>query len=79
MYKKIKRLIDFFLGLAILSVIWPVIIIVYIILKIDLGGKIIFKQERLGLNMKPFIIYMIQHFLIMKESLKLVFGLDEVD
>ena len=57
MYKKIKRLIDFFLGLIILALIWPIIIIVYIILKIDLGGKIIFKQERLGLHMKPFIIY----------------------
>ena len=40
MYKKIKRLIDFFLGLIILALIWPIIIIVYIILKIDLGGKI---------------------------------------
>ena len=57
MYKNVKRLIDFFLGLIILALIWPIIIIVYIILKIDLGGKIIFKQERLGLNMKPFIIY----------------------
>jgi len=51
MYKNIKRLIDFFLGLAILSIIWPIIIIVYIILKIDLGGKIIFEQERLGYNL----------------------------
>ena len=57
MYKYVKRFIDIVLGIFILLLIWPIIVVIYIILKIDLGGKIIFKQERLGLNMKPFTIY----------------------
>lgn len=57
MYKYVKRFIDIVLGIFILLLIWPIIVVIYIILKIDLDGKIIFKQERLGLNMKPFTIY----------------------
>lgn len=57
MYKIIKRFLDLLLGLIVLVLISPFLILVYIVLKIDIGGKIIFKQERFGLNMEPFVLY----------------------
>ncbi len=53
----IKRLFDFvcsFLGLLLLS---PIYLIVYIALKVQKDGSVIFKQERIGYKGKPFNIY----------------------
>ena len=57
MYKKfIKRVIDAvlsFIGLVVLAI--PMLIIALLI-KIDSPGKVLFKQERVGLDKKPFYI-----------------------
>ena len=53
----IKRLFDFtcsFVGLLVLS---PVFLIVYISLRLQNDGSVIFKQERIGYKGKPFNIY----------------------
>ena len=57
LYKAVKRIFDMglsFLGLIVLLI--PMLIIALIIV-IDSPGEAIFKQERLGLNGKPFTIY----------------------
>ena len=53
----IKRLFDFscsFVGLLVLS---PVFLIVYLSLRLQNDGSVIFKQERIGYKGKPFNIY----------------------
>lgn len=53
----IKRMFDFvssFLGLVLLS---PVFLLVYISLRIQNDGSVIFSQERIGYRGKPFKIY----------------------
>ncbi|MDM8533930.1 sugar transferase [Clostridiaceae bacterium HSG29] len=58
MYRKyFKRLLDFILSLVGLIVLSPVLLIVSLLVKIKLGGPIIFKQKRPGLNEKIFIMY----------------------
>ena len=57
MYKYVKRLFDIIFGIIILILVFPIMIIVYLILKIDLKGKTIFKQERIGQYKKPYIMY----------------------
>lgn len=55
--RAIKRVFDFvcsFLGLLFLS---PVFLIVYIMLRIQNEGSVIFSQERIGYKGKPFNIY----------------------
>lgn len=55
--RAIKRIFDFvcsFLGLLFLS---PVFLIVYIMLRIQNEGSVIFSQERIGYKGKPFNIY----------------------
>ena len=53
--KKLKRLIDITVSLIILLVSSPVLIIISAAIKLDSKGPVLFKQERLGQNGKPFI------------------------
>ena len=57
MYQKyIKRILDFVLSLLALIILSPVLLIVYILVRIKLGKPAIFKQERVGKNNKPFVL-----------------------
>ena len=55
--KKVKRFIDFFVSFLILLVSSPVIIATAIAIKLESKGPILYKQERSGLNGKPFMVY----------------------
>ena len=56
-YKFVKRLADIFISLVCLPIVIPISIIVVILIKCNSKGPVIFKQHRIGLNCKPFIIY----------------------
>lgn len=58
MYKHcIKRLLDFTLSLLAIIVLSPIMLIVAVLVRINLGSPIIFKQQRPGLNEKIFTVY----------------------
>ena len=58
MYRKyIKRLLDIIVSLTLIIVLSPLFLITAILVRIDLGKPIIFKQQREGLNKKPFTMY----------------------
>jgi len=58
MYRKhIKRTMDFFLSLCAIIVLSPVMLIVAVLVKVNLGSPVIFKQKRPGLNEKIFTMY----------------------
>ena len=52
--KKLKRLMDILISLLLLFLSSPILIITAIAIKIDSKGPVLFKQERLGQNSKPF-------------------------
>lgn len=57
-YKKyIKRLLDIILSLIAVILLSPVLLIVFLLVRIKLGKPIIFKQKRPGLNEKVFTMY----------------------
>lgn len=57
MYKNFfKRFLDVILSLIFLSIVWPILLIVAILVKIKLGTPVLFKQERPGLNEKIFTL-----------------------
>lgn len=57
-YKKyVKRLMDFILSLIAIIVLSPILLIVAILVRVKLGGPVLFKQERPGLNEKIFMMY----------------------
>lgn len=58
MYRKyLKRPIDFVLSLFAIIILSPVMIMIALLVKINLGSPVIFKQKRPGLNEKIFILY----------------------
>ncbi len=67
----IKRLIDFMLSLMAIIVLSPVLLIAAIIIRIDLGSPIIFKQERPGKNEKIFSMY---KFRTMRDAVDITTG-----
>ena len=54
---RIKRLFDILGAVVGIIILMPVIISIFICLKITYRGAAIFKQERIGYKGKPFIIY----------------------
>lgn len=52
-----KRLLDLFIASSLLFVSFPIIVIVSILVRFKLGSPILFKQQRPGLNGKPFYVY----------------------
>lgn len=58
MYAKcVKRILDFTLSLLALIVLSPIMLILYILVRIKLGTPVIFKQMRPGKNEKIFKLY----------------------
>ena len=58
MYKRIgKNYFDIILGILIFIILIPVLILLSILVFLSMGSPIFFKQERIGKNNKPFIMY----------------------
>lgn len=52
-----KRLFDFLVSLVLLVVLSPVMLVVAIGVRLDLGSPVLFRQERPGLRGRPFMLY----------------------
>jgi sugar transferase (PEP-CTERM system associated) len=52
-----KRTVDLVLSLTMLILLAPVIILMAIIIKLDSKGPVIFSQERIGENRKPYMVH----------------------
>lgn len=57
MYKSFKRFLDILVSLLSLIVLSPLMLITALAIKLDSKGPVIFKQERLGLGGRVFLIY----------------------
>lgn len=58
MYKNyIKRFLDIILSFLALSILAPLLLIVFLLIKIKLGSPVLFRQKRPGLNGKIFEIF----------------------
>lgn len=52
-----KRIIDFLISFILLVILSPIMVILGILIKFNLGTPILFKQTRPGFNGKPFTLY----------------------
>lgn len=57
MYRIFKRVADFLLALAMLTVLSPLMVAAALLIKINRDGPVLFCQERPGLNGKVFTVY----------------------
>lgn len=53
----LKRFIDFILSLTAIIILFPLLVVIYILVKYKLGSPVIFLQERPGLQEKIFTMY----------------------
>ena len=67
-YNTLKRLFDFIGALIAIAIFSPIIIVVYLYLKIT-NGSVIFYQKRIGLNKKEFSIYKFKTMTDKKDNL----------
>lgn len=56
-YQKVKRGIDFAVSLAGILVLSPVFLVLILCIKADSRGPILFRQKRIGIHKKHFMIY----------------------
>ncbi|MCT4376635.1 sugar transferase [Leuconostoc suionicum] len=69
-YLFMKRMMDYIgsgIGIIVLS---PILLVIAIIIKVEDGGPVIFKQERVGYNGKHFYIYKFRSMRVDAEQLK---------
>ncbi len=52
-----RRALDMILALALLLCLLPLLLIVAVLIKLDAPGPILFRQRRLGKNMRPFTVF----------------------
>jgi undecaprenyl phosphate N,N'-diacetylbacillosamine 1-phosphate transferase len=67
-YIKVKRVLDIIFSIVLLVLMSPIMICVAIAIKIDSKGPVFFKQDRLGLNGKPFKIYKFRSMVVNAEK-----------
>lgn len=69
MYRNLfKRVIDLITALAALAVLWPILLIIAIVIKMDSNGPVVFKQRRLGRNGKEFNMYKFRTMIVGAEA-----------
>ena len=58
MYKKyVKRIIDVFVSLSVLVLLSPILLVLYFLVRIDLGKPVLFRHRRPGKGEKIFTLY----------------------
>lgn len=52
-----KRAFDLIIAMMALSLAWPLMALVAVLVRVNLGSPVLFRQQRPGLNAKPFYVY----------------------
>lgn len=63
-----KRVIGVIVATLMLLILWPIMLLVAFAVKIDSKGPIIFKQNRIGLNGKPYNMYKFRSMIVGAQS-----------
>ena len=66
----IKRMLDFIISLVALIILSPLMLIIYILVKINLGSPAFFVQERVGYKGNHFKMYKFRSMVLNAEELK---------
>ena len=68
-FNKFKKIIeDYFVAIVAIIITSPIMIITAIAIKLESPGPVIFKQERIGYNGKPFMMYKFRSMKVQDES-----------
>jgi exopolysaccharide biosynthesis polyprenyl glycosylphosphotransferase len=53
----VKRAIDILVSAVLLLLVSPILLVIAILIKVTMPGPLLFRQERIGLRRRPFLIY----------------------
>ncbi|MGA8267297.1 MAG: sugar transferase, partial [Candidatus Acidiferrales bacterium] len=53
----VKRILDFIISLTLLAVLAPIFLIIALLIRFTTTGAVLFRQERVGLNKRSFMMY----------------------
>lgn len=67
---KMKDLFDIIFSAAVLAVLSPLILFIAFLIKIGDGGPVFFKQERIGLNGRRFMVFKFRTMVVNAEEMK---------
>jgi len=56
-YGTLKRVMDVLISATMLLILLPIILVIALAIKVDSKGPVFYKQERMGKNRKPFLLY----------------------
>jgi len=70
MYKYVKRVFDILMAIALMIILAVPMIIIAILIKLEDGGSVIFKQDRMGKDLKPFKIYKFRSMIEKRKQLE---------
>ncbi|MBO5142500.1 MAG: sugar transferase [Clostridia bacterium] len=70
MYQYVKRIFDILLSIALLIVLGIPMLIIAILIKLEDEGPAIFKQKRMGKDLKPFEIYKFRSMIVNRKELE---------
>ena len=66
--KVLKRLVDILGALVGLIILSPVMLVVAVVVYVSMGPPVLFKQERAGLNGRPFMLYKFRTMLDLRDE-----------
>ena len=78
MYKYIKRVLDIALALVLLVILGIPMIMIAILIYLEDGESPIFKQQRMGKNLKPFEMYKFRSMIVNRKELEGKISHDEM-
>lgn len=78
MYKYVKRIFDILMAITLIIVLGLPMIIIAILIKLEDGGKVIFKQDRMGKDLTPFKIYKFRSMIENRKQLEGKLSHDEM-
>ncbi len=54
---RVKRIVDFLIAVVALAVVFPLMLVIGVMIRLHSPGKVIYRQQRVGLNGKVFTLY----------------------
>jgi len=66
--KVLKRLVDILGALVGLIILSPVMLVVAVVVYVSMGSPVLFRQERAGLNGRPFMLYKFRTMLDLRDE-----------
>lgn len=68
LYAPLKRYLDIFSALLAIMLLWPILLIIGVVIRLETAGPAIFKQKRMGYQGRSFVVYKFRSMRVSSEN-----------